>query len=118
MKCNKKVGVEVNPAAAEVLKQNGIEVFQNADDIPDEYVDVEISNSALEHTLHPFEELKSLNRKLRKGGKIIFVVPCEAISHAYKPNDMNHHLFSWSPMCIGNLFTEAGFTLIEAKAYT
>jgi len=118
IQCAKKVGVEVNPAAA-AAKKNGLEMFRSVDvdEIPDEYVDVIISDNALEHTLQPLQELKSLYKKLKTGGKIIFVVPCESISYSYKPNDINHHLFSWSPMCIGNLFTEAGFSVIESKPY-
>jgi len=50
-------------------------------------------------------------------GKIIFVVPCENINYAYKPGDINQHLYSWSPMGIGNLFTLAGFSVIESKPY-
>jgi len=117
LKCAKKVGVEVNPAAAATAKKNGLEMFRSVDKIPDDYVDVIISDNALEHTLQPLQELKSLYKKLKTGGKIIFVVPCEAISYSYKPNDINHHLDSWSPMCIGNLFTEAGFSVIESKPY-
>jgi len=117
LRCRKKVGVEVNPSAAEAAKSRGIEVFNSVAEVPDEYVDVIISNNALEHTLQPLEELRSLHRKLREGGRTIFVVPCESISYHYKPNDINHHLYSWSPMCIGNLFTEAGFSVIESKPY-
>ena len=113
----KKVGVEINPSAIKSAKEKGIEVYNDADLVPDNYVDVIISNNALEHTLRPLDELKSLYKKLKKGGKIIFVVPCESITYEYKANDVNHHLYSWSPMCIGNLFTEAGFQLIESKAY-
>lgn len=112
-----KVGVEVNPDAAATAKQNGIEVFSTVDGVPDDYVDVIISNNALEHTLLPHQELNSLFSKLRIGGKIILVVPCESISYAYRANDINHHLYSWSPMCLGNLMTEAGYSLIESKAY-
>lgn len=117
IKCSAKVGVEVNPAAAETARKHGIEVFGSVEEVPDGYVDVIISNNALEHTLQPLQELKSLYGKLKAGGKIVFVVPCESISYSYKPNDINHHLYSWSPMCIGNLFTEAGFSLIESKPY-
>lgn len=117
LQCHKKVGVEINPSAAEIAKSKGIEVFDNLGSVPDDYVDTIISNNALEHTLLPLEELKVLYRKLKKGGKIIFVVPCESISYQYKPNDINYHLYSWSPMCIGNLFTEAGFKVIESKPY-
>ncbi len=117
MECHKKVGVEVNPVAAAVAKKNGLEVFASVTEVPDDYVDVIISNNALEHTLHPLEELRALRRKLRVGGKIIFVVPCESISRRYEPDNVDHHLYSWSPMCIGNLFTEAGFSVIESKSY-
>ncbi|MFM7887555.1 MAG: class I SAM-dependent methyltransferase [Pseudanabaena sp.] len=117
IQCAKKVGVDVNPAAAAAAKKNGLEMFRSVDEIPDEYVDVIISDNALEHTLQPLQEIKSLYKKLKTGGKIIFVVPCESISYSYKPNDINHHLYSWSPMCIGNLFTEVGFSVIESKPY-
>jgi SAM-dependent methyltransferase len=117
LRCGKKVGVEVNESAAETARGKGIEVFHSAAEVPDDYVDTIISNNALEHTLHPLEELKTLYRKLRGGGKIIFVVPCESVTYKYVPNDINHHLYSWSPMCIGNLFTEAGFSVIESKPY-
>ncbi|HAG85411.1 MAG TPA: hypothetical protein DCL61_30760 [Cyanobacteria bacterium UBA12227] len=117
IQCQKKVGVEINPNAAAIAKKNGVEIYLRVEDLPDNYVDVIISDNALEHTLNPLQELKALYRKLRKGGKIIVVVPCESISYAYKPNDINHHLYSWSPMCLGNLFTEAGYSLIESKAY-
>jgi SAM-dependent methyltransferase len=113
----KKVGVEVNPSAIETARANGLEVFRSVDEVPDGYVDVIISDNALEHTLQPLSELKALYRKLEPGGKAIFVVPCEAVSSRYEPNDINHHLYSWSPMCIGNLFTEAGFSVIESKPY-
>tara|TARA_B100000767_G_C19616303_1_gene472063 strand:+ start:254 stop:913 length:660 start_codon:yes stop_codon:yes gene_type:complete len=115
--CKKHIGVEINPTAFEIAKKNGIEIYNCVEDIPDEYVDVIISNNALEHTLRPLDELKALKSKLKVEGKIIFVVPCESIKYSYKPNDINHHLYSWSPMCLGNMFTEAGFSLIESKAY-
>jgi SAM-dependent methyltransferase len=58
--CRKKVGVEVNKSAAETAKSKGIEVFHGVAEVPDDYVDVIISNNALEHTLHSLEELKLL----------------------------------------------------------
>jgi SAM-dependent methyltransferase len=117
MNCAKKVGVEVNPAAMEQARANGVEVFGSVESVPDNYVDVIVSDNALEHTLHPLHEVRALRNKLKPGGKIIFVVPCENISSLYEPDDVNHHLYSWSPMCIGNLFTEAGFSVIESKPY-
>jgi len=117
LNCSRKVGVEVNASAAETAKSNGVEVFRSVTEVPDDYVDVIISNNALEHALRPLEELQALFKKLKVGGKIIFVVPCESIRYSYSQNDINHHLYSWSPMCIGNLFAEAGFSVIESRPY-
>jgi SAM-dependent methyltransferase len=117
LRCRKKVGVEVNASAAATARENGIEVYDSAEAVPNDYVDRIISNNALEHTIRPLDELQALYPKLRAGGRIVFVVPCESISHGYRPDDVNRHLYSWSPMCIGNLFTEAGFSLIESKPY-
>jgi len=114
---SKKIGIEINPAAIETAKSKGIEVYNDVDLVADNSVDVVISNHALEHTLKPLDELKSLLKKLKKGGKIIVVVPCDNIINKYKPNDINHHLYSWSPLNLGNIFTEAGFELVESKAY-
>ena len=116
-KCKKKIGIEVNPSAMQCAKKNGIEVFTSAEMIQDEFIDVIVSNNALEHTKYPLKVLKVLYRKLKLGGVIIFIVPCEAVSCKYKSNDINHHLYSWSPMCAGNLFSEAGFSIVESKAY-
>ncbi len=115
--CKRKIGIEPNPAVRETVIKFGIELHKDCSTIPDDSVDKIISNNALEHTLHPLAELKTLYDKLKHGRMIIFVVPCESITYEYKPNDINRHLYSWSPMCIGNLFTEAGFEVIESKPY-
>ena len=117
IKCRKRVGVEINPHAAEKARANGVEVYASAQDVPDDYVDLIISDNALEHAPHPLQALQVLYSKLRPGGKIVIVVPCESISNAYRPDDVNRHLYSWSPMCLGNLLEEAGFALVESKAY-
>ena len=117
LRCKKRVGIELNSHAAEVARKNGIEMYQCITDVPDEYVDIIISNHALEHCCCPLDVLRMLKRKLKKSGKIIFVVPCESISCQYLPSDINHHFYTWSPMCLGNLFKEAGYLLIESKAY-
>ena len=117
LNCKNRIGVEINPSAAEQARKNGIKVYSNTQDVPDNSVDVIISNNALEHTLRPLDELKALKSKLKPGGRVIFVVPCESINYSYVPKDVNHHLYSWSPMCLGNMFTEAGYSLIESKPY-
>jgi SAM-dependent methyltransferase len=115
--CAKKFGVEPNEAAASKARKVLDQVFANSSELPKEFVDLVISNNALEHTLHHLIELKNLKECLVTNGKIVIVAPCENISYAYVPKDINHHLYSWSPMCLGNILEEAGFSLIESRPY-
>ena len=117
IKCRGKIGIEINDSARERANANGITAIPTADEIDDDWADVIVSNHALEHTANPLVELQRLRPKLKLGGTIVFVVPCEAISAAYKRNDVNHHLYTWSPMCLGNLFTDAGFAVKESKPF-
>ncbi len=114
--CNKKVGIEINDTATEIARRNGVEIYKDTDDAPGLF-DVVISDNAMEHVDYPLGELKKLKDKLKLGGKIICIVPCESISMRYKKGNVNYHLYSWSPMAIGNLLTEAGFQVVESKAY-
>lgn len=106
--CKEKLGLEINAEARKQAAENGIKTVGTFDEIPDEWADTIISNNALEHTLRPFDEILNLKKKLKKHGKIIFVIPHD-IRWDYNPNDINKHIFTWSPMCAGNMFNAAGF---------
>lgn len=115
--CASRTGVEVNPAAAETARKNGVTVYTSVEAVPEAAFDVVISNHALEHTLRPLDNLKVLRTRLKVGGKLVLVVPCEGLDNAYEPGDINHHLYTWNPMTLGNLLTEAGFEVRESKAF-
>jgi SAM-dependent methyltransferase len=117
IQCQKKLGVEINPSARANAEKRGVPMTSELSQIESGTVDVAISNHALEHTDSPLDILKQVHRVLKPGGKAVFVVPCEAISYAYAPKDINFHLYTWSPMCIGNLFTRAGFEVVESAAF-
>lgn len=109
----RKIGIEPNPAAHPIIIENGIEVYESAaqclKQVGRETVDLVISNHALEHALQPFEELCYLRDLLKGNGKIQLVVPCDNPGKKWRHGDKNNHLFSWSPLNLGNLFVEAGF---------
>jgi SAM-dependent methyltransferase len=113
----KKYGVEINSAATKIAKKNGLKIFSNSKKLPDNFFNLIISNNALEHTDNPFVELKELYRSLRIGGKICIVVPLDTLKYKYKKNDKDFHLYSWSPMNLGNLLTSAGFKVLESKPF-
>ena len=117
IRCREKIGIEVNGVAREQAHQNGIRTVGATEEIDHQWADLIISNHALEHVPDPLSELKKLKSLLKPGGKIVFYVPCESIYMAYKRNDVSQHLFTWSPMCLGNLFSTAGFVIEEAAPY-
>lgn len=119
--CKIRIGIEPNQTAGESVKNFGIKHFLSPSDalmnLGEGVADVIISNNALEHTLNPLQELKDLRPLLKDGGVIHFVVPCDSISYRYDPNDINYHLFSWSPQNLGNIFAEAGYIVDTARPY-
>jgi len=119
--CRYRIGIELNPSAAQCVVKHNIEHFYNSLDalreLGEGVADVVISNHALEHTLNPLEELKRLRSLLKPRGIIHFVVPCDSIGMKYSTSDIHHHLFSWSPLNLGNLFSEAGYEVEFSRSY-
>jgi SAM-dependent methyltransferase len=115
--CKGKLGVEVNPFSRAEAEKSGVRTVASTSEIEDGWADAIISNHALEHCRNPLQELQALLPKVIPDGTVVFVVPCEAIKNKFRTDDLNHHLYSWSPMSLANLFAEAGFTVVECKAY-
>ena len=114
LNCKNKIGVEINSVARNYyISEFGIECHQYIDKIEDKSIDLIISNHALEHCENPSDLIKELKRKLKKGGQIIIVVPLDSFKYRYNENDVNKHLYSFSPMNLGNLLENAGFKNIK-----
>ena len=121
IKCSQKIGIEPNESTHEQIKENNVQPFNSPESVLEElgtnFADVIVSNNALEHSLHPLIDIQSLFPLLKKNGLIHFIVPCESVSYKWKKNDINKHLYSWSPMSLGNLFSEAGFKVEQVNPY-
>ena len=115
LNCRKKTGIEINEISRNYCLSQGIECFEKIDSVENESFDVIISSHCLEHTTSPYEYLEKIYTKLKKGGTLIVVVPTDSHKVNYKPNDINYHLYSFSPMNLGNLLDAVGFTEIEVK---
>jgi SAM-dependent methyltransferase len=117
--CGKKIGIEPNNAALESIKSFDILHFPTADKalavLGEKSVDVVISVHVLEHCHNPYLELSSLKRLLKNNGIIHFIVPCDSPGKKYIENNIDKHLYSWSPSNIANLFDALDFTIIESK---
>ncbi|SRX72519.1 class I SAM-dependent methyltransferase [Aequorivita antarctica] len=112
--CKNKLGIEINDTAREFAKTIGITSHKNADAIEDEWADVIISNHALEHVENPLAEIKHLYKKLKPGGKIVFVVPHER-RKKYVDGNIHNHFFTWAEINLGNLFKHAGYKVLDVK---
>jgi SAM-dependent methyltransferase len=85
-------------------------------ELDDAMADVVISNHALEHTLAPLEELRELRRILKPGGRLVLWLPLDDWRRQSKPHeDINHHLYTWTPLLLHNLLDEAGFEVRECR---
>ena len=117
LNCQRKMGVEINPVAREYCNQiNGITCYDSLEYVPDASVDVAISSHCLEHTSNPYEIVCTLFDKLKTDGKIVIVVPLDSHKYRWTPNDVNNHLYSFSPMNLGNILQGAGFKEIKTEA--
>ena len=120
-----KTGIEVNPYCQERIRalneglSPSISVYDTIDDIKERSVDIVVSNHSLEHVLHPFGILTEMWRVLRPSGKLVLVTPYDDWRHKggrrWTPGDKDNHLYTWSPMNIGNLLVEAGFEVESAQ---
>ena len=92
------VSFVLNPKSFESLLFKTVDFGTSSKELPSDYFDLIISNNALEHCENPFLELKELHRSLKKNGKICIVVPLDSLNYKYVSNDIDFHLYSWSPI--------------------
>jgi SAM-dependent methyltransferase len=109
--CRSRLGVEPNPHSREAARGRNIDTVPALSQVELESIDVAISNHALEHCKRPLDELVEIKLALRPGGKLVLVVPIDdwRTQRRYDPMDENHHLYTWNPLLLGNLLSEAGF---------
>jgi SAM-dependent methyltransferase len=109
--CRRRLGVEINPFACETAENHGITCYESLGQIENETVDVAISHHSLEHVPSPLLVLRQLQLKLKPGGLLLIVVPIDdwRTQRKYVPTDINHHLYTWTPLLLGHLLYEAGF---------
>lgn len=121
LECAGRFGIEPNPAGRDEAKKNGVTVFATPADalaaLGPGTIDLIISDNALEHALEPYRELLALQPLLTAGGRLHMVVPCEGIGWKYKADDINQHVYSWSPQSLGNLVKAAGYDVAFARPY-
>lgn len=123
-----RIGIEVNPHARQACMKAcekesiPITLYAHLESVETNYVDVVISNHCLEHVLNPFTSLREVLRILKPGGTLVLILPYNDFRpknmRTWFSGDINNHLYTWTPMLLGNLLVEAGFQIESAHIYT
>lgn len=116
--CKKRVGVEVNKTAQKIAQKKGITVFDSLQKLPRSLeFDIIISHHTLEHVDNPTGTLKELKKYLKPKGRMIHVVPVDDYRKQPKfyTNDINQHLYTWTPLLLGNLFVHCGYKVKKVQ---
>lgn len=113
LKARTKVGVDINPAARAEANSLGLEVHKSLDEIGIQRFSRIVTSHALEHVPCPFEALERLRSFLEPDGLLLWLSPMDdwrkKNQRRWKPNDMDMHLYAWTPLLIGNLLDAAGY---------
>jgi SAM-dependent methyltransferase len=116
LSCRRKIGFDIADFLEASLRALGIEFVADTKVLPDAAADVVICHHTLEHVLHPSDVLEEIRRLLKPGGSLLLYVPFERecqYEH-FRPDEPNHHLYSWNVQTLGNLVKEAGFEVAQA----
>jgi SAM-dependent methyltransferase len=114
----RRIGVEINDRArAAAVERFGIEAYRSLAEVEPGIVDVAITNHTLEHLASPYDALLQIKPTLKPGGKLVIIVPIDdwRAQKRWRPGDINRHLFTWTPLNLGNLLDEAGYVVDEQR---
>lgn len=111
----RRIGIEPNDPARAAAAARGLEMVAGPEELGDGVADVVISNHALEHVLAPLDTLGELYRILRPDGRLVLWLPLDDWRRQRRvdPSDVNHHLYTWTPLLLGSLLDEAGFSVLD-----
>jgi SAM-dependent methyltransferase len=106
-----KIGIEINPIAIQSARSQGLNVISSIEDVASSSIDLAVSNHALEHVPYPVASLSELFRVLRPDGALKICVPIDdwRFQKKFDPQNINNHLYTWTPQLLGNCLVEAGF---------
>ncbi len=116
LKCAARAGCDPGPAAAQRCAEFDIEFVADLEALSGRQFDVVLCHHVLEHVTDPMAVLRQMRPHLKPGGCLVLVVPYE-FNRRYRrwwPGEPNRHLFAWNALTLGNLVTEAGFSVNES----
>jgi SAM-dependent methyltransferase len=111
-------GWDLSRESREICRARGITVYEEFSDIPHESFDLVFSRHTLEHVPDPPRYLEDARGFARAGGRLRLILPGkERTTITTKPDEVNLHLYCWTPQTITNLLHVSGW-FVEHVAYT
>jgi SAM-dependent methyltransferase len=116
LRCRRKIGCDVGEFLADTFLGTDVEFVSDSRTLPEGIADVVLCHHTLEHVLTPAETLTELHRLLRAGGRLVVIVPYEKERRyrSWRPDEPNHHLYSWNAQTLANLVIECGLKIESA----
>jgi SAM-dependent methyltransferase len=116
-------GLEVNLSARSLAMAEGATVYASLDALPASPVyDVVISNHVLEHVRDVCPTLERLRACIKPGGRLIAKLPIDDFragrQTSWSRDDIDHHLYTWTPRLFANLLFETGYEVRESRVIT
>ena len=114
-----KFGVEISAPSRALASARGIDVRARLEDFAGEHFDRVISAHAIEHVIDPAVKIGQIRDLLEPEGLFILVLPMNEWSHRpqrkWVPNEKNQHLYTWTPLLLGNLLNVCGLEPLEVR---
>lgn len=124
----RRVGVEANPAARQRCVERSaetgcpVELYADLGHVREHTADVVISNHCLEHVPNPHQAIAEIGRTLVPGGVLALMVPFDdwrdGKHEQWHPGDADNHIFTWTPLNLGNLVSDAGLHVEYCRLVT
>lgn len=122
LQARSRTGVELNPAARRVATSQGLTVFSDLGQIKDRRFDRIVTSHTIEHVGDPLHTLTRLYGLLKPNGLLIWLSPMDdwrsRNQRTWHPDDPDMHLYTWTPLTIGNLLATAGFLPLSVRIVT
>lgn len=116
-----KSGVEINPASLQHANENQLNLstyLRIADIPPGTTYDMVYSTSVIEHVDCPLCEVRQLKDLISPTtGRLVIGIKNDgaAPKQHWTRDDVNHHIYTWNELLLGNLMTSAGLYVCDVK---
>jgi len=119
LECANRYGVEIAEASRHKAASKGIDVRPNLVDFDGHKFDRIISSHALEHVVSPVSTLTSMKALLKPDGLLLLLLPInewvDREQRRWKQHDRNMHLYTWTPLILGNMLCVCQFDPLEVR---